>query len=93
MSIKTADGKKNFKVFFHVLNFKFSSPSSILLTLLALHVIRGFQHAICSKRYLITLFLTIALKTIGDPFASCKKVFDLQNSFIFADFFHFACSI
>ena len=43
MGIITAEGKQNFKTCLHFLNFKLSSPSSILLTLLALHAIRSFR--------------------------------------------------
>jgi hypothetical protein len=43
MSIKTADGKQNFKTCFYFLNLEFSSLSSILQTLSALHAIRGFR--------------------------------------------------
>ncbi len=43
MGIKTADGKQNFKTYLHFVNFKLRSPSGILLSLSALHAIRGFR--------------------------------------------------
>jgi hypothetical protein len=58
-STKTADGKKNFKTCFYFLNLKFSSLSGILLTLSALHAIRGFR-------------IPFALKGI-DTFCNCSK--------------------
>ncbi len=43
MGIKTADGKQNFKIYPHVVNFKLRSHSGILPLLSALHAIRGFH--------------------------------------------------
>ncbi len=42
MSIKAADSKQNFKNYLHFINFKLRSPCGILLSLWALHAIRGF---------------------------------------------------
>jgi hypothetical protein len=42
MGIKTADGKQNFKTYLNFVNFELRSPSGILLSLSALHAIRGF---------------------------------------------------
>jgi hypothetical protein len=43
MGIKTADGKQNFKIYLHFVNFKLRSPSGILPSLSVLHAIRGFR--------------------------------------------------
>ncbi len=60
MSIKTADGKHNFKTCLYFKIFKLSSLSGTLLTLSALHAIRRFR-------------MQSALKGIWLPFATCPK--------------------
>jgi hypothetical protein len=49
MGIKTADGTQNFKTYLHFLNFKSRSPSSLLLSLSALHAIRRFRKQFAQK--------------------------------------------
>ncbi len=49
MGIKTADGKQNLKTFLYFVNFKLRSPSGILLSVSALHAIRGFREQFALK--------------------------------------------
>ncbi len=49
MGIKTTDGKQNFKTYLHFVKFKLRSPSGILLSVLALHAIRGFRKQFALK--------------------------------------------
>jgi hypothetical protein len=46
---KTADDKQNFNTWFYFLKLEFSPLSGILLTLSALHAIRGFRMPFAQK--------------------------------------------
>jgi hypothetical protein len=89
MGIKTADGKQNFKTYLHFVNFKLRSPSCILLSVSALHAIRGFRMQICSKGYLI--IFSNSSKGNQRPFCKLQEGIRLPHAILlhFHGFFGF----
>jgi hypothetical protein len=76
-----------------IFKFKFKFSQQYIANIIGVACNSRIPHAICSKGYLKPV--AIALKAIRHPFARCQKVFDnrMQYSFIFADYFDFACGI